>query len=88
MLNQVIIVGNVDKIETKNDCTVLTLTVESPRDEVIRDIPLKIGKGLMKSMEYIKVGTTLGAKAHVNMDNGIVEIVAEKLTFISSKEDS
>lgn len=86
MLNQVIIVGRVLEIKEKDAGVVIVLEVDSPRDDITREIPVKIEENLIKSMDYISVGTTLGTKAHIETTKDqAVEIVAEKLTFINSK---
>lgn len=86
MLNQVIIVGRVLEINQKDSGVVIILEVDSPRDDITREIPVKIEENLVKSMDYISVGTTLGTKAHIETTKDqTIEIVAEKLTFINSK---
>jgi len=37
-------------------------------------------------LEYLCEGLTIGVKASLNIDNNILRIVGEKITFIEKKE--
>jgi len=51
-------------------------------------IPVNLNEGLMESvMEYLCEGSTIGVKASLKIDNNILRIIGEKLTFINSKQE-
>ncbi|MCF7926308.1 MAG: hypothetical protein K9L74_01860 [Candidatus Izimaplasma sp.] len=69
---------------------IITLSVSNPhaQDNETELIPIHLGNGLLKSIEYVNTGSTLGVKARIHIDdNGKVKIVAEKMTFINTKRD-
>jgi len=86
VLNQVILVGRVVEIESNEPR--VTIRVDRPnhlnKEEDL--ILIKLTRGLAESsFEYIREGTTLGIKASLEVSNGIVTVVADKLTFINTK---
>jgi len=86
MLNQVILVGRVERL----DKLVGIVAIKIKRtDELESDvIPVNLNEGLMESvMEYLSEGSTIGVKASLKIDNNILRIIGEKLTFINSKQE-
>lgn len=95
MLNQVILVGRIEKIEMSNDNTTLTvLTIKIPRyfknEEGIYEndiIEVKLSNVLAEnSLNYCKVGDLVGIKGRIE-SQGVMEIQAEKITFLSTKSE-
>jgi single-stranded DNA-binding protein len=86
MLNQVILVGKVVEIENNEPRVTIRVdrTNQINREEDL--IPIKLTRALAESsFEYIREGTTLGIKASLEVAEGIVSVVADKLTFINTK---
>ena len=86
MLNQVILVGRVERLDKLVGIVAIKIkrTDESESDV----IPVNLNEGLMESvMEYLSEGSTIGVKASLKIDNNILRIVGEKLTFINSKQE-
>ena len=104
MLNQITIVGRLvsdPKInETKNENKVCNITLAVPRSyknmngEYETDfIPVKLFKGIAENtVEYCKKGDIVGVKGRIQTrqdeDKNIIEIVAEKVTFLSSRKEN
>jgi single-stranded DNA-binding protein len=85
MLNQVILVGRVNKIDKL--AGIVSIDIKRPNDKDSDSIPVNLNEGLIDSvLEYLSEGSTIGVKASLNIDNNILRIVGEKLTFINAKE--
>jgi len=85
MLNQVILVGRVNKIDKL--AGIVSIDIKRPNDKDSDLIPVNLNEGLIDSvLEYLSEGSTIGVKASLNIDNNILRIVGEKLTFINTKE--
>lgn len=99
MLNQCILVGKV--IDKNEDESRLTLTIsrnyKDPGDENYKEdeIEIELSENLKRTAsEYIRMGATLGVKARIanrvakvgNREIKVNAIVAEKLTFINTRE--
>ena len=79
MLNQVILVGTITKkVIDENTITLLINRRDDGYDEIKVDIV-----GLLSSKELIKIGTTVGVKARLRIEEGKLNVIAEKLTFIN-----
>lgn len=90
------------KPKNKKDFTIITLGVprsfKNEKGEYETDfIDIKINGSIADNVkEYCKVGDILGAKGRIqttilskdNKDIKVTEIVAEKVTFLSSKSES
>ena len=100
MLKNLVLVGrisNIEERETDNEITTTIVTVAVPRSykntEGVYEtdfIPCVLYSGIAKNtMEYCKKGDTIGIKGKVQMKENQLEIIAEKVTFLSSetKED-
>ena len=85
MLNQVILVGRVNKIDKLSG--IVSIDIRRPNEKDTDLIPITLNEGLIESvLEYLTEGSTIGGKASLQMDNNILRIVGEKLTFINTKE--
>lgn len=85
MLNQVILVGRVKKLDKL--ARIVSIDIKRPNDKDSDLIPVKLNEGLIDSvLEYLSEGSTIGVKASLNIDEGILRIIGEKLTFINAKE--
>lgn len=99
MLNQCILVGRLqaDPVlvtqpdgETKS---VIVLDIQrgfkaSDSGEYEMDsVPITLWRGIAENTaEYCKEGSTVGVKARLSVENGIIEVVADKITFINTKK--
>jgi single-stranded DNA-binding protein len=86
MLNQVILVGRVERLDKLSGIVAIKI---KRTDELESDvIPVNLNEGLMESvMEYLSEGSTIGVKASLKIDNNTLRIIGEKLTFINSKQE-
>jgi len=86
MLNQVILVGRVNKIDKL--AGIVSIDIKRPNEKESDRIPVTLNEGLIESvLEYLKEGSTIGVKASLNIDNNILRIVGEKLTFINANNE-
>lgn len=82
MLNQVILVGRVTSIDKNAGI----MTIEVVRKDINGSdiIPITLSEGLAESsFEYLKEDSTVGVKASINIEDGILRIIGEKVTFIN-----
>lgn len=85
MLNQVILVGRVNRIDKL--AGIVSIDIKRPNEKDTDLIPISLNEGLIESvLEYLSEGSTIGVKASLQIDNNILRIVGEKLTFINTKE--
>lgn len=102
MLNQCILVGKVLEINTSGDSSNVVISIarnykEHGEDEYRTDeIAIVLTEHLQKTaLEYLKVDATVGVKARIKSSEKMIantpvklhEIVAEKLTFINSRQE-
>ena len=96
MLNNLVLVGRIANIEergTYNEITTTIVTVAVPRSykniEGVYEtdfIPCVLYNGIAKNtMENCKKGDTIGIKGKVQMKENELNIIADKVTFLSSK---
>jgi len=98
MLNQVVIVGRITKdlekqVEKDTDNKIVYMTLAVPRSfknengEYETDfIGVRLYKGVAENAsEYCNKGDLVGVKGRIQNDNGKLTIIAEKITFLSSK---
>jgi len=84
MMNQVILVGKISHID--RFAGIIALNVLRDNDK-FDTIPIVLGDSLNeKVIEYIHEGYTVGVKAKLQIDNKILRIKAEQITFIEKKE--
>lgn len=96
MLNQTVIVGRITQDleikELENGVKISVITLAVPRSfknengEYDTDfIPCILWKGIAENVkEYCKKGDIVGVKGRVQSNDGVIELVAEKVTFLSS----
>lgn len=86
MLNQVILVGRVNRIDRLAGIVSIDIKRQNEKDSDL--IPVTLGEGLIDSvLKYLTEGSTIGVKASLNIDNNILRIIGEKVTFINSKNE-
>jgi single-stranded DNA-binding protein len=86
MLNQVILVGRVNKLDKL--AGIVSIDIKRPNEMDSDLIPVTLTDGLMESvLEYLTEGSTIGVKASLNIDNSILRIVGDKVTFINTKNE-
>ena len=86
MLNQVILIGRVNRIDRL--AGIVSIDIKRANGEESDLIPVILGEGLKDSvLEYLKEGSTIGVNASLNIDNNILRIIGEKVTFINSKNE-
>lgn len=104
MLNQIVLVGRlvqdpeIKELENGNKVSYITLAV--PRSYKNSDgiyetdfIPVKLYEGIAESTtKYCKKGNIIGVKGRVQTKQeegkNIIEIIAEKVTFLSSRKET
>lgn len=98
MLNQIVLVGRIvsdlEINETENGRKATTIQLKVPRSfknsEGIYEediIPVVLWNGIAENAcEYCKVGDLVGVKGRVQSKEDKIVIVAEKMTFLSSKK--
>lgn len=99
-MNQVFLVGRiVDEPIKKDNCAIVTIAIarnyKNPDGEYETDFIDIMVKGQIANTttEYCKKGDIIGAKGMVQSeysnenDSRIIRIIAEKITFLSSKND-
>lgn len=83
-MNQVILVGKISHIDRFAGIISLNVQRDSDKSDVI---PIVLGEPLNeKVIEYIQEGYTVGVKAKLQIDNNILRIKADQVTFIEKKE--
>ena len=99
MLNQVVIVGRLVSDpqinETENEIKVATITLAVPRSYKNVDgeyetdfITCTLWNGIAgTTAEYCKKGDLIGIKGRLQSNDNKLEVVAEKVTFLSSKKE-
>lgn len=86
MLNQVILVGRVNKLDKL--AGIVSIDIKRPNEKDSDVIPVILTDGLMESvLDYLTEGATIGVKASLNIDNDILRIVGDKVTFINTKNE-
>jgi hypothetical protein len=86
MLNQVILVGRVNKLDKL--AGIVSIDIKRPNEMDSDLIPVTLTDGLMESvLGYLTEGSTIGVKATLNIDNNILRIVGDKVTFINTKNE-
>lgn len=82
MLNQVILVGRVNKIDKETGIMLIEVVRKDNKESDL--IPITLGDALAESsFEYLKEDATVGVKASINIENNILRIIGEKVTFIN-----
>jgi len=98
MLNQLVLVGRLTKqpeVKELKDKKVTHITLAIPRSyknsngEYDTDfVPITLWNGIAENTTtYCRKGDIIGVKAKVQCTNNNLEIIAEKVTFLSSKHN-
>lgn len=96
MLNQVVLVGRIESMETVDEVTTVTIIVPRAYKNIDGNydsdhIPVQItGNMATNTLQYCKVADIIGIKGALR-NVGIsdrIELVAEKITFLSSHNPS
>lgn len=99
MLNQIVLVGRltenptVENLEEGKAVATVTLAVsrsmKNAEGEYETDfIPCQLWNGIANNTaEYCKKGDIVGVKGRIQSADGKLEIIAEKVTFLSSKKE-
>lgn len=86
MLNQVILVGRVNRLDRL--AGIVSIDIRRPNKKDSDLIPVTLSEGLIDSvLEHLVEDSTIGVKASLNIDNNILRIIGEKVTFINSKNE-
>jgi len=86
MLNQVILVGRIDKVDKLAGIVSINIKKSNEKDSDL--IPVTLSEGLIESVrDYLTEGSTIGVKASLNIDNNILRIIGEKITFINKTNE-
>lgn len=93
MLNQVVLVGRLTEIKRENEYTIgieLAVPRSFKNEDGIYDtdyIKCMVNGNIAKNTEeYCKKGYLVGIKGRVQAKDGKIDIIAEKITFLSSKK--
>lgn len=97
MLNQVILVGKIasepeivsDELGHMN--VTFSLLIGGLNDDQVEEvyIPITLIDNLsLNSNEYISLEMTLGVKGHLVMNGNTLQLIADKITFISNRKDN
>ena len=85
MLNQVILVGRVNRLDKL--AGIVSIDIKRPNKKDSDLIPVKLTEGIMENvMEYLSEGSTIGVKASLHIDDSILRIIGEKVTLINVKQ--
>ena len=94
MLNQTVIVGRlVNEPETiSEERKIAKITIAVPRNFKNADgeydtdfIPVRLFGGVAENtMEYVGKGDLVGVKGRLQSNDGVIELIAEKVTFLST----
>ena len=92
MMNQVIMVGRIVKIESE-ERTIVTIAVtrafKNSDGEYENDIiPVTLFGAISETtLEYCKKGDIIGVKGRVQIEDNKIVLVADKISFLSSKKE-
>jgi len=94
MLNQIVLVGRIIRIigEERKKYTLkiaVSRSFKNQNGEYDTDIvPIILWNALGENTkEYCKKGDLIGVKGRIQNNNGKIEIIADKVTFLSSKKE-
>ena len=94
MLNQIMCVGRLQEIKNTNKKVVITLSVNRnyKNEQGIYETDLisceLYGDVAKNTLEYVKVGDVVGVKGRMaNLTGKKLTIVAERITFLTSKKE-
>jgi hypothetical protein len=84
MLNQVVLVGRVKNVDKLAGIVSISIKRSKGMDSDL--VPVSLNEELMTSvLSYLTEDATIGVKASIIIDNLILKIKAEKLSFINTR---
>ena len=92
MMNNALIVGRIVKIKNKQR-TIVTVAVPRTFKNSVGEyetdmIPVILYGSISKTtLEYCDKGDMIGVKGKLQVENGILRLVADKVTFLSTKRE-
>ena len=99
MLNQIVLVGRltenptVEKLEEGKEVATVTLAVQRSMKNADGEyetdfVPCRLWNSIAtNTADYCKKGDIVGVKGRIQSTDGNLEIIAEKVTFLSSKKE-
>ena len=90
MLNQIVLVGRIAEINKEEKGATIKLLVKRTfknEEGVYEDdcIPVKLSVGIASNtIEYIGIDDIVGVKGRIQMCDNSIQLIAEKVTFLSS----
>ena len=91
MLNQMIIVGRLLKTNEERKEIVVSVPRSFKNEDGLYEtdeITVKVLDGILNNViNYCKVGDILGVKGRIQCQDNNLELVAERITFLSSKSE-
>lgn len=91
MLNQLVLVGKIEEIITKENVVKVRVEKYYKEDGLQKEYEIfriNVFGNLINTMkENCKKNDVIGVKGKLEVNNGIIEIIAEKITFLSKKEN-
>ena len=84
MLNQVVLVGRLEKLKEKENCFLLFLKINE--NEILK---INVNKAIGENIKnYCSVSDVIGVKGKINVLDNKMGITAEKITLLSSKKEN
>jgi len=93
MLNQIVLVGRVLSCNTKQDVCEIMITVPRSYKNALGQYDndyFTIRTNNCSCAEYLKKGTVLGIRGKLACESadGVIDIIAEKISFLSTKKET
>lgn len=91
MLNQLVLIGRIEEIITKENVVKIKVEKTYKEDGLKKEYEIfriNVFGNLFNTMnEKCKKDDVIGVKGKLEVNNGIIEIIAEKITILSKKEN-
>jgi single-stranded DNA-binding protein len=92
MLNQLVLIGKIEEIITKENVVKIRVEKYYKEDGLKKEYEIfriNVFGNLINTMkENCKKNDVIGVKGKLEVNNGIIEIIAEKITFLSNKKEN
>lgn len=93
MLNQVMLVGKINKYDAIDQSSinlsvaVQRFTTSGSKEIVVDIIPCLLTGNLSTTFtEYCQIGNTVGVRGKLQVENQVLYLLVDKITFLSSKK--
>ena len=88
MLNQVVVVGRINSMENGNLVIAVPRSFKNENGEYDTDyIEARLSKSIESNVStYCEIGDLVGIKGRLESDTNKMFVIAEKVTFLSSKK--